>query len=1313
MPSSPRPLRYRALRKSQVTEGHHSPSSPVGFNNSSPSDGRSLSSSGWRDAQQQLSSPVLSLPPSDYAALSALHELVANVPALRLKLVDSSTASSSSSPRRSFPDALSLSPTLGNNPSFSYSRRAGAPSPFKESLSPPLKTLDAALASAAARVLAKSASLLAEGQGGVSLDTDLMLASTFRRQSVTFEDVAKEFQDEKQHPTSSHPSSLSDSPVPFFAPSSSPTLEVVPSFDILSAASPPPSQQPSPPPVYPPLSTWPRRYLSLLADDLLKSDLRESADTRRRQTLLRAARRVSIVQSLVGGVSSAADDAGKAAAVAAAVAAAEKPKKGDGGEGALNRERRKVKEMQDRAKFRKGHEAFKQAIKDGATPPTPARRMSVGTDEGGAAAAAASGTSGVATNAAPSAAAVVAPSSLRRVEDDAGNSKLVRLDLGALERNIKDRPTVPFTCRGVTSDYLENRNFLYMHTIRDAAGGDIACPGCGLPMHRHSMSEILHIENSIVEEYVRISIRDAKGVFKNTENALEARQRLLQGSLALDPAVAQVLSSMAAGSAASSKAERRLKSRLDAVDKERFLAEEQAKRAKREEQLRVAALAALAASGGRSPPRHPPPLVKQWTERRGYPPPLVKASTSRTIAVDSDDTASTPRQPPTPAAATTTTMSQPLHSPHPPKQKYVKQPTPHASHSRGRKFFSEDSENDILASPTTPGIKSPTKSAHTTPRHQDPSSPVPAVAKANSPSKESSGNKAQDKRQERSPASAASAPLSSPLQKRALRATSPTAVFDPKSSSASPPADHVDASPMQMRQRASSAESGGHRQRASSTESSGSQRFMVIKELDPEKKKLHDKIKKEKEKYFLDNPKLKEAHDLAQKSREDMKQIRVDVRNRQKKRMLSILLVQCAWRVFVAKSKVKVLRRKKLRVFAVGAVEKIMSRALGNVVHRVRSDVNKKLVAVKMKQRAASQIQKIWTSAQTRRLKRGRWTEMYQGRKMEKTKKTEMRKEMWTAKVMSRAKNEATTMRLLDEGRRTDKYMSDLEIGVEKALNDTEKADIDEVISSELKERKIHDVKIKAIEDKMHCKVGETEFAKQLREKRRAKKRRIFQNLNDASFSKLDVNGKTLQFADATFIELEVRGNAFENKDERGLSDPYLVVCRVLNDDEATLSRSLSPRSYHSRLFPVHRSEIQMNTLKPHWTPMIISIEAICRHDLDCPIVIQAIDWDTTTPHDFIGEIRTSMREILFHAGSEEYLNIKDHVGTITGCVKFQSCTFRSNRKLSFDFEGVGGEDWNEQKDAVFGPQSPYLKLKGKLESANKKQGILDAEDDA
>jgi hypothetical protein len=104
----------------------------------------------------------------------------------------------------------------------------------------------------------------------------------------------------------------------------------------------------------------------------------------------------------------------------------------------------------------------------------------------------------------------------------------------------------------------------------------------------------------------------------------------------------------------------------------------------------------------------------------------------------------------------------------------------------------------------------------------------------------------------------------------------------------------------------------------------------------------------------------------------------------------------------------------------------------------------------------------------------------------------------------------------------------------------------------------------------------------------------------------------------------------------------------------------------------VYRTEIKMNTLKPHWDRIIVSLEALCGRNPYAPIVMRVMDWDVNPPDDYIGELHTDLHELLDQGGTEEWINLhrvskKTGVDTYAGCVKIQEATLLKPSELTFE----------------------------------------------
>ncbi|TSM52260.1 Copine-8 [Bagarius yarrelli] len=59
-----------------------------------------------------------------------------------------------------------------------------------------------------------------------------------------------------------------------------------------------------------------------------------------------------------------------------------------------------------------------------------------------------------------------------------------------------------------------------------------------------------------------------------------------------------------------------------------------------------------------------------------------------------------------------------------------------------------------------------------------------------------------------------------------------------------------------------------------------------------------------------------------------------------------------------------------------------------------------------------------------------------------------------------------------------------------------------------------------------------------------------------------------------------------------------------------------------------HKTEVVKNTLDPVWQAFKIPVRALCNGDSDRAIKIEVYDWDRDGGHDYIGEFKTSYREL-------------------------------------------------------------------------------------
>ncbi|XP_072529771.1 copine-8 [Salminus brasiliensis] len=96
-------------------------------------------------------------------------------------------------------------------------------------------------------------------------------------------------------------------------------------------------------------------------------------------------------------------------------------------------------------------------------------------------------------------------------------------------------------------------------------------------------------------------------------------------------------------------------------------------------------------------------------------------------------------------------------------------------------------------------------------------------------------------------------------------------------------------------------------------------------------------------------------------------------------------------------------------------------------------------------------------------------------------------------------------------------------------------------------------------------------------------------------------------------VLLQFCGNKLDKKDFFGKSDPFLVFYRSNEDGTYTIC---------------HKTEVVKNTLDPVWQAFKIPVRALCNGDYDRAIKIEVYDWDRDGGHDYIGEFKTSYREL-------------------------------------------------------------------------------------
>lgn len=60
----------------------------------------------------------------------------------------------------------------------------------------------------------------------------------------------------------------------------------------------------------------------------------------------------------------------------------------------------------------------------------------------------------------------------------------------------------------------------------------------------------------------------------------------------------------------------------------------------------------------------------------------------------------------------------------------------------------------------------------------------------------------------------------------------------------------------------------------------------------------------------------------------------------------------------------------------------------------------------------------------------------------------------------------------------------------------------------------------------------------------------------------------------------------------------------------------------------VHKTEIVYDNLNPTWKPIGVNLAMLAHNDVNQPFVIECWDWDKIGAHDFIGYVKTTVREM-------------------------------------------------------------------------------------
>jgi len=153
-------------------------------------------------------------------------------------------------------------------------------------------------------------------------------------------------------------------------------------------------------------------------------------------------------------------------------------------------------------------------------------------------------------------------------------------------------------------------------------------------------------------------------------------------------------------------------------------------------------------------------------------------------------------------------------------------------------------------------------------------------------------------------------------------------------------------------------------------------------------------------------------------------------------------------------------------------------------------------------------------------------------------------------------------------------------------------------------------------------------------------------------------------------LNLMIRGKDLKNVEGFfATSDPFYELCRKEGD----------------KWVSVHRSEFIKNELSPIWDEEKFDLSTLCDGDFQMPILLAVWDHEGSGDHKLIGEVETTVSEILsaksFGGGGDNSdddannLIIWDKDGNDAGCISIINATITGVPDEEYDFSGDEEED--------------------------------------
>jgi hypothetical protein len=111
------------------------------------------------------------------------------------------------------------------------------------------------------------------------------------------------------------------------------------------------------------------------------------------------------------------------------------------------------------------------------------------------------------------------------------------------------------------------------------------------------------------------------------------------------------------------------------------------------------------------------------------------------------------------------------------------------------------------------------------------------------------------------------------------------------------------------------------------------------------------------------------------------------------------------------------------------------------------------------------------------------------------------------------------------------------------------------------------------------------------------------------------LSGEELMVNSRNHLTLKFRGEKLDKKDDFfGSSDSFIRIFRP---------------THAGGLLPIAESNIVENNLNPSWQPMVLSLDALCRGDMDVPLLFEVWDYDKHKENDLIGIFEASANQLI------------------------------------------------------------------------------------